>query len=129
MLQTDTQGHANSMTMLQVWILEAFVPVSHTLCYLYYCTVGLSVCLSASSVEPADRMSRNMTSYIWRLPKHRRLPFPTISDNMAERRIYELVTTQASLLQRNKLLFMGFGISFIVYSSAAQLTVCTVFVQ
>jgi len=74
----------------------------HALCYLIYRTVrlfvGPSVCLSVSSVAPADWMSRNVTSYIGRPPNHRRLQFHNISDNkMADTRVSKSVATQASL--------------------------------
>ena len=93
-LQTDKQRHTENMAMLKFGIQKAFLPCI-ILFILPYCP---SVCLSLSSVAPADWKSRNMTSYIGRPPKHRRLQFNNISDNnMAETRICKSVATRASL--------------------------------
>ena len=79
---------------VKIWISESFLPISHTIRYLYYRTVRPSVLFI---FEPADRNSRYMTSYIWRPPKHRSFQFPTISDNnMADTRICESVATKDS---------------------------------
>jgi len=95
MLKADTQRHTKNMTMLKFGFQKAFLSVSHAIFYLYYRTVHPSV---RFIFELADRMSRYMTSYIWRPPKHRSFPFPTVCDNnMADTRICELVTTQDSL--------------------------------
>jgi hypothetical protein len=82
---------------------------SHAIYYLCCRTVCLSVCLYIClclSVCVSFRficwnVGSNVTIYdviIWRSPKHHRFQFPTISNNnMADRRICEALTTQASL--------------------------------
>ena len=55
--QTDTQEHTNSVAMWQVWILESF-PSQTASHYAPYITDAVSVCLLASSVEPAERLLR-----------------------------------------------------------------------
>ena len=95
MLQTDTQRHTKNVTMLHFIFQKAFLPVSHTIRYLYYSTVRLPV---RFIFEPADRMSRYMTAYILRPSNHRGFRFPIISDNnMADTRICESVATQDRL--------------------------------
>ena len=89
MLQRDTQVTTSNMTMLKSTLSMLSFPESQSLCFLYYCIV--CVCPSAA------RLSRHTTSYFWRPPKHRTFQFPTISNNnMAETRICEAVTTQAT---------------------------------
>ena len=100
------QTHYGIRTMWRFRCLDfrklSFAEVQ-SLCCLYYRTV--CVCLLASSVERADRMSRHMTSYIWRPPNHDRFQFPTVSkNNMADKRFCEAVATQASLTWRKSML-------------------------
>jgi hypothetical protein len=96
MLQTDKQGHTGNMAMLKSRIFTLSFPERHSLRFLYYRTV--CVC------PPAAGLSRYMTSYFWRPPKHRTFQFHTISNNnMADTRIFEAVATRASLTWRKSI--------------------------